>query len=185
MSMVYQETDGDLDNLNGKQVGIIGYGNLGRPMALNLRDSGVNVLIGENDPQRQAIAMREGFELAATDELVQQVSILMLMVPDERMPQIYLEQVSPNLGRNHTLIFSSSYNIAFGFIEAPSFIDVGLIAPRTMGVAVRQRYLEEQGFFSFVARRPGCQRQCLANSSGPGKSGGFAPTRRRRHRNRL
>lgn len=151
MSMVYQEMDGDLEYLTGKRVGIIGYGNLGRPMALNLRDSGVDVFVSDNDPQRQNIAMREGFDLATTAELVQQANIVMLMVPDERMPQIYLEQVSPNLARNHTLIFGSSYNIAFGFIEAPPFIDVGLIAPRTMGVAVRQRYLEDRGFFSFVA----------------------------------
>ena len=151
MSMVYQEMDGNLDTLDGKRVGIVGYGNLGRPMALNLRDSGVDVMISENDPQRQAIAMREGFELSDTSALVQQVSILMLLLPDEKMPQVFLEQVSPHLTRNHTLIFGSSYNIAFGFIEAPSFVDVGLIAPRTMGIAVRQRFLEEQGFFSFVA----------------------------------
>lgn len=151
MSMVYQAMDGDLAHLAGKPVGIIGYGNLGRPIALNLRDSGVEVLLSESDPQRQTIAASDGFTLAPTATLVGQASIVMLLTPDERMPQIYLEQVSPNLVRGHTLIFGSSYNIAFGFIEAPPFVDVGLVAPRTLGVAVRERYLDGQGFFSFVA----------------------------------
>ena len=109
----------------------------------------------------------------------------MLMVPDERMPQIYLEQISPNLGRNHTLIFSSSYNIAFGFIEAPSFIDVGLIAPRTMGVAVRQRYLEEQGFFSFVAVGQDASGNAWQTVLALAKAVGISAAWRRRHRNRL
>ena len=151
MSMVYQEMDGNLEHLSGKHVGIIGYGNLGRPMALNLRDSGVDVSVSESDPQRRDMAIREGFTLSTTPELVQQANIVMILVPDERMPQIYLEQISPHLARSHTLIFGSSYNIAFGFIEAPPFVDVGLIAPRTLGVAVRQRYLEDRGFYSFVA----------------------------------
>lgn len=151
MSMVYQEMDGDLETLAGKQVGVIGYGNLGRPIALNMRDSGVDVVVSESDPQRRIIAENEGFPLAATSQLVKDVRIIMLLVPDERMPQIYLEDVSPNLVRGHTLIFGSAYNVAFGFIEAPPFVDVGLIAPRTLGVAVRERYLADRGFFSFLA----------------------------------
>ncbi len=151
MSIVYQEFDGDLTYLEGKQVGVIGYGNLGRPLALNLRDSGIVVLVSESDAERQTIARNEGFTLVPTAELVQQVHIILLLVPDEIMPQIYIKEISPNLQRGDTLIFGSAYNVAFGFIEAPPFVDVGLIAPRTMGVAVRERYLANRGFFSFVA----------------------------------
>jgi ketol-acid reductoisomerase len=149
--MVYQESDGDLTYLDGKQVGVIGYGNLGRPIALNLRDSGVDVLVSESDVERQTIARNEGFTLVPTTALVQQAQIIMLLVPDEVMPQLYLKEISPNLQRGDTLIFGSAYNVAFGFIEAPPFVDVGLIAPRTLGIAVRERYLAERGFFSFVA----------------------------------
>jgi ketol-acid reductoisomerase len=151
MSLVYKEADANLDCLNGRQVGIVGYGNLGRPLALNLRDSGVAVVISESDPRRQALAAQEGFELLPTADLIRQVTIAWLVVPDELMPQIYLEQISPHLKRNDTLIFASAYNITFGFIEAPPFVDVGLVAPRTLGVAVRERYLAERGFFSFLA----------------------------------
>ena len=151
MSMVYQEFDGDLAYLEGKQVGIIGYGNLGRPLALNLRDSRVEVLVSETDVERQNIARNEGFTMVDTADLVRQVHIILLLVPDEIMPQLYLKEISPNLQRDDTLIFGSAYNIAFGYIEAPPFVDVGLIAPRMMGVGVRERYLADRGFYSFVA----------------------------------
>lgn len=151
MSIVYREEDGNLDYLAGKQIGVIGYGNLGRPIALNLRDSGVDVLVSESDEARCNLARTEGFTLVATPELVRQADVMMLLVPDEVMPQLYLEQISPHLERGDTLIFASSYNIAFGYIEAPPFVDVGLVAPRTLGVAVRERFLANRGFYSFVA----------------------------------
>lgn len=151
MSMIYQEQHADLDFLAGKQVGILGYGNLGRPIALNLRDSGIEVIVSERDSMRSKIANREGFPLVSIGELVQQTHIIMLLIPDELMPKIYLEEVSPHLSRGDTLVFGSAYNIAFGYIEAPPFVDVGLIAPRTLGVAVRERYLADRGFFSFVS----------------------------------
>ncbi|MBZ0302692.1 MAG: NAD(P)-binding domain-containing protein [Anaerolineae bacterium] len=151
MPLVYHEEDGSLDYLNDKLVGVVGYGNLGRPMALNLHDSGISVLVSESDADRRRLAEEEGFTLASTADLVRQADIVMLLVPDEVMPQLYLDQVSPNLERGGTLVFASSYNIAFGYIEAPPFVDVGLLAPRTLGVAVRERYLADRGFFSFVA----------------------------------
>jgi ketol-acid reductoisomerase len=151
MSMIYTEQHANLAFLKGKQVGILGYGNLGRPIALNLRDSGVEVLVSERDSMRSKIATREGFTLVSTAELVQQTHIIMLLIPDELMPKVYLEEVSPHLSRGDTLVFGSAYNIALGYVEAPPFVDVGLIAPRTLGVAVRERYLADRGFFSFVA----------------------------------
>jgi ketol-acid reductoisomerase len=151
MSMIYTEQHANRAFLEGKQVGILGYGNLGRPIALNLRDSGVEVLVSERDSMRSKIATREGFTLVSIPELVQQTHIIMLLIPDELMPRIYLEEISPHLSRGDTLVFGSAYNIAFGYVEAPPFVDVGLIAPRTLGVAVRERYLADRGFFSFVA----------------------------------
>ncbi|MBZ0294569.1 MAG: NAD(P)-binding domain-containing protein [Anaerolineae bacterium] len=151
MSIVYREEDGDLNVLAGKTVGVIGYGNLGRAMALNLRDSGIAVCVGERDQARQESAADEGFTLMQVPNLVQQTDIIMLLVPDEAMPQIYLEQVSPYLSRGDMLVFASAYNVAFGYIEAPPFIDVGLIAPRTLAVAVRERFEQDEGFYSFLS----------------------------------
>lgn len=151
MSIIYGEEAGDLSYLDDKQAGIIGYGNMGRSFALNLRDSGVRVIVSELDDTRKALAESEGFTVAPAAEIVKRASIILLLVPDEIMPQIYIQQVSPYLQRGHTVIFASAYNIKFGFIEAPPFVDIGLVAPRTLGVAVRERYERGEGFFSFVA----------------------------------
>lgn len=151
MPMIYREMDGDQSVLAGKPVSIIGYGNLGRSFALNLRDSGVQVLISDRDPQRQELARQEGFTVIPADEAAVQSTIIVLLVPDEVMPRIYLEKVSPHLQRGHSLVFGSAYNITFGYIEAPPFVDVLLIAPRTLGAAVRERYLSGAGFLSFIS----------------------------------
>ncbi len=151
MTVIYHEEDGDLDYLAGKTIGIIGYGNLGRPFALNLRDSGFKAIIGIREQARGATARADSLRTASIEDIARESNILLLMLPDEVMPQVYLEKISPHLTQGKTLIFGSGYNIAFGFIEAPPFVDVGLIAPRMLGTAVRERYLSEQGFYSFVA----------------------------------
>jgi ketol-acid reductoisomerase len=151
MTVVYHETDGDLTFLDGKVVSVIGYGNMGRPAALNLRDSGVNVLISEPRQEKQEEAVAEGFTLTELPEAIQAADIIMPLLRDEAMPQIYLDYVTPHLRRGQTLIFSSAYNITFGFIEAPPFLDVGLVSARTMGPAVRSRYESGEGYASFVA----------------------------------
>ncbi len=151
MTIIYHEEDGNLQDLVGRRVGIIGYGNMGAPTALNLRDSGIDVLVCDNRLERLGEAAAAGFDTASIQQVVQSCDILMLLYRDEAMPQIYLEEVSPYLRRGQALIFSSAYNVAFGFIEAPPFVDVGLVAARTVGAAVRERYLSGQGFASFVA----------------------------------
>lgn len=151
MTVVYHDADGDIDYLQGKTIGIIGYGNLGRPLALNLRDSGIQIVAGVRSEEARAAAQADGIYVMPIEQLVQQTQIIMLLVPDEVMPEVYLEKVSPYLAKGDTLIFSSGYNIAFGYIEAPPFVDVGLIAPRTFGAAVRERFEMGQGFYSFVA----------------------------------
>lgn len=151
MTMVYHEDDGNVETLSGKRVGVIGYGNMGCPMALNLRDSGINVIVHEPRPQRREQAAADGFAPVGIAELVSASDIIMPLLRDEAMPKIYLEGVSPHLRRGQTLIFSSAYNLTFGFIEAPPFVDVGLVAARTHGAAVRERYLSGAGFASFVA----------------------------------
>ncbi len=151
MTVIYHEEDGNLVDLLGKRVGIIGYGNMGRPVALNLRDSGMDVVVCDDRDERLSTARIEGFFTAKIQDVVQLSDVLMLLYRDEAMPQIYLEQVSPYLRRGQALIFSSAYNVAFGFIEAPPFVDVGLVAARTLGASVRERYVRGEGFASFVA----------------------------------
>lgn len=151
MTVVYHEADGDLSVLQGRQIGVIGYGALGRPVCLNLRDSGLQVLVGLKADDDTARVENDRFAYGRMETIAERCDILLMMVPDEVMPQVYLEKISPYLKRGDTLIFASGYNVAFGYIEPPPFVDVGLIAPRTIGAAVRERYLSGEGFYSFVA----------------------------------
>lgn len=150
MTVIYHEDDGNLQVLSGKTVGIIGYGNLGRPVAHNLRDSGVKLIIGLREDDTRDHAITDGFDPKPIAEMVTMCHILMLMLPDEVLPEVYIELVSPALQKGHLLIFASGYNVAFGYIEPPPFVDVGMIAPRTIGAAVRSRYKDGRGFYSFV-----------------------------------
>ncbi len=151
MTVIYHEDDGNLAALQGRRVNVLGYGNMGRPIAFNLRDSGVNVVVSEPRPEKRSQAELEGFLVRPIEEAAAECDIIMPLLRDEDMPKVYLESVSPHLRRGQALIFSSSYNIAFGFIEAPPFIDVGLVSAKTLGHAVRERFANGQGFASFVA----------------------------------
>ena len=159
MSFIYHEDAGDLSFLDGKIVACVGYGNMGRPCALNLRDSSVRVLVADPSEEKRILAAEEGFQVEDIAVTTQQADIVMLLVRDESMPQTYIEHVSPHLRRGQTLIFASAYNIAFGFIEAPTFVDVGLIAARTVGKAVRERFVAGTGYTSFVAVGQDASRQ--------------------------
>ena len=103
--------------------------------------------VGVRHDETREHAIEDGFLPLEIPNVVRKDSILMLLLPDEIMPEVYLEKIAPHLKRGDVLIFASGYNIAYGFIEPPPFIDVGVIAPRTFGVAVRERYLNGQGFF--------------------------------------
>ncbi|NWF67640.1 MAG: ketol-acid reductoisomerase [Chloroflexi bacterium] len=151
MTVLYHEDDGDLSVLAGRQVAVIGYDGLGQSFALNLRDSGIPIIVGVDERAQANAAAEDGLRAATIVDAVTDAQIILLLLPDENMAQIYIERVAPHLERGDTLVFASGYNVAFGFIEAPPFVDVGLIAPRTLAAAVRERYLSEQGFYSLVA----------------------------------
>jgi ketol-acid reductoisomerase len=151
MTVIYHDRDGDLSILQGKRTAIIGYGNMGRPAALNLRDSGVNVMVSEPRAERAAQAVEEGFTPRPVEEAVAEADIIMPLLRDEAMPAVYLETIAPHLRRGQMLIFSSAYNLTYSLIEAPGFVDVGLVSARTFGAAVRERYLSGEGYTSFVA----------------------------------
>jgi ketol-acid reductoisomerase len=149
--MVYQEADGDLNYLTDRLVGVIGYGNLGRPVALNLRDSGVRVIVGTHSEEGRRDAIADGFPAFNLDEAVKKAQVNFILMPNEVMAQAYIDQIAPFLRRGSMLVFSSAYNITFGYIEPPPFVDVGLLAPRIMAAGVREKFLSGEGYLSYVS----------------------------------
>ena len=151
MTIIYHDNDANPDNLNQRQVALIGYGNLGRSLALNLRDSGLDLIIGNQQDQYADLAQNDGFEVFSIAQAVQQADTIFLIIPDEVLPQTYLQNIAPYLRTGDMLIFASGYNIVYGYIEPPGYVDIGLLAPRTLGVGVRDGYLTGLGFPCFLA----------------------------------
>jgi len=149
-SRVYHDEDADPGAIAGETVAILGYGNQGGAQAQNLRDSGVDVVVGNRDDEYREQAVAAGFEVMGIAAAAARADILFLLVPDEVMPDVYEQHVAGGLRAGKLLNFAHGYNIAFGLIEPPSDIDVTFIAPRMIGAGVRDSYLEGGGFASFV-----------------------------------
>jgi ketol-acid reductoisomerase len=150
MAEIYHDDDADLGVLEDQTVALIGYGNQGRSQALNLRDSGVNVLVGNIRDQAGAAAKEEGFPVSNIAEACEQADVVMLLIPDEIMPEVFKTYVAPNLVPGNLVVFASGYNIAFSLITPPDYVDVALVAPRMIGVGVRENFVSGSGFPSFV-----------------------------------
>lgn len=150
MARIYHDDDADPSVLEGSTVAVIGYGNQGRSQALNLRDSGLEVVIGNRRDGALEQAERDGFRVLPIDEAARAADVVFLLVPDEVMPQVYRERVAPQLREGACLVFASGYNVAFDLIQPAERLDVVLIAPRMIGVGVRETYEEGSGFPSFV-----------------------------------
>lgn len=151
MAVIYHDTDANLGLLMDKTIAIIGYGNMGRAMALNLRDSAFPVLIGNQQDAYAEQAYRDGFEVLPVAEAAARADVILLLLPDEIMSQVYVQAIAPGLQPGNMLVFASGYAITFGFVEPPTFVDVVLIAPQAVGQYVREGYVEGSGFPSFVA----------------------------------
>lgn len=150
MATVYHDEDADLGALAGERIAVIGYGNQGRSQALNLRDSGLDVLIGNVGDVARARAVAEGFEAFDIAAAVARAQVVMVLLPDEIMPEVYARAIAPHLADGAALSFASGYTVAFGHIVPRATADVLLLAPRMIGPGVRDRFVEGRGFPSFV-----------------------------------
>jgi ketol-acid reductoisomerase len=150
MTRIYHDRDADLAELDGQRICVVGYGNQGRSQALNLRDSGLAVHIGSIRDASHDQAEADGFEVLPIAEACARADVILLLIPDEVMPGVYAEHVAPQLAAGKLLVFASGYNVAFELIQPPAEVDVVLVAPRMIGVGVRDSYLEGGGFPSFV-----------------------------------
>ena len=150
MPVVYHDSDADLAAVHGQTVAILGYGNQGGAQARNLRDSGLDVIVGNIEDAYREQALAAGFEVFPIAEASARADVLFLLTPDEIMPDVYEKDVAPHLQPGNLLNFAHGYNIAFGLIQPPPSVDVTFIAPRMIGAGVRDTYLSGEGFASFV-----------------------------------
>ena len=147
---VYHDVDADLSLLEDRLVAVIGYGNQGRAQALNLRDSGLKVLIANREDGYAERAREDGFLVLAIDQASASADVVMMLIPDEAAPAVFETQIAPHLTKGKVLVFASGYNVAFGFISPPPDVDVVLVAPRMIGAGVRDLYVAGGGFPSFI-----------------------------------
>ena len=151
MAKIYYEQDADLNVLKGKTVGIIGYGNQGRNQALNLKDSGIKVLIGERAEKPIQQARADGFEVTDAKEIATKSDIIQILTQDDLQANIYKTDIKANLKGGKALMFSHGFNIHFGQIIPPADVDVFMIAPKSPGHLVRSTYVEGKGVPALVA----------------------------------
>jgi ketol-acid reductoisomerase len=150
MSRIYHDGDADLGELAGRTLAVVGYGNQGRSQALNLRDSGLAVIVGNVEDAARERARAEGFETLPIREACERADGVLCLIPDEVMPGVFAREVAPAMRPGKLLDFASGYNVAFGRIEPPPGVDAVLVAPRMIGPGVRDRFVSGEGFPSFV-----------------------------------
>lgn len=152
MARIYYEKDCNLSLLNGKTVAIIGYGSQGHAHALNLHESGVDVIVGLYDGSKSwAKAEEAGLKVAVAAEAAAQADIIMILINDEKQPELYKESIEPNLKDGKSLVFAHGFNIHFKQIVPPENVNVFMIAPKGPGHTVRSQYEEGKGVPCLIA----------------------------------
>ena len=152
MARIFYQQDCDLQKLSGKTVAIIGYGSQGHAHALNLKDSGVNVIVGLYEGSRSwAKAEAQGLTVMTAAEAAKNADLIMILINDEKQAKLYMESIEPNLTEGKTLAFAHGFNIHFGCIKPPKDVDVTMIAPKGPGHTVRSEYQEGKGVPCLVA----------------------------------
>jgi ketol-acid reductoisomerase len=149
---VYTDKDADLNVLKNKTLAVLGFGSQGHAHALNLKDSGLNVIIGLYDGSKSiAVAEKMGFEVHPTAEAVRRADVIFVALPDTKQPAAYRKDIAPNLSKGKTLLFSHGFSIHFKTIVPPKNVDVILVAPKGPGHIVRRQYTEGKGVPALVA----------------------------------
>lgn len=148
---VYTDKDASLAPLENQTIAILGYGNQGRSQALNLRDSGMNVIVGNRDDSYLEQAKEDKFEALPILDAAKAGDFLFVLTTDESQPVIWHEQITPGVEAGNTLVWASGYNISYDLIKPPHDVDVVMVAPRMTGYMVRELYARGKGAMAQVA----------------------------------
>ena len=149
---IYYQEDCDLSNLQGKKIAIIGYGSQGHAHALNLKESGCDVIVGLYEGSKsKAKAEAQGLKVYNTAEAAKLADIIMILINDEKQADMYKQDIEPNLEAGNMLMFAHGFNIHYGCIVPPKDVDVAMIAPKAPGHTVRSEYQEGKGTPCLIA----------------------------------
>ncbi len=154
MEKIYRDDDVSLAPLEGKSVAVIGYGIQGKAQAANMRDSGVNVIIGTRPPEESdshAEAEADGFEAVTIAEATKHADVLSIELADPAQPDLYRRDIAPYLRAGQTLCFCHGFNVLYGQIIAPKNVNVTLFVPNAPGKFVREKYLKGEGVYGCVS----------------------------------
>ena len=175
MAKVYYNPDADLSLIQGKKIGIIGYGSQGHAHALNLADSGLQVSVGlyPGSPS-WARAEEAGLKVGTVDDVARDSDLMMMLVPDQVQKQVYEEHIAPHLEPGKTLMFAHGFNIHYGQISPPEGVDVSMIAPKGPGHLVRRIYTQGAGVPALVAVHQDASESALQVALAYGKGIGAA-----------
>jgi ketol-acid reductoisomerase len=149
---VYTDKDADLNVLKGKTLAVLGFGSQGHAHALNLKDSGCNVIIGLYEGSKSIpVAKEKGFQVYPTGEAVKRADVIFVALPDTKQASAYQKDIAPNLTKGKTLLFSHGFSIHFKTIVPPKEVDVILVAPKGPGHIVRRQFTEGKGVPALIA----------------------------------
>jgi len=152
MAKLYYDQDCNLELLTGKKIAVIGYGSQGHAHALNLKESGLDVRVGLYKGSKSWKAAEEaGLKVMEVAQAAKEADFIMILTPDETQAAIYKESIEPNLEEGNGLIFAHGFNIHFGQIKPPAYVDVFMVAPKGPGHTVRSQYLEGKGVPCLIA----------------------------------
>ncbi|MFF1877460.1 ketol-acid reductoisomerase [Leifsonia sp. NPDC058230] len=152
MAEIFYDNDADLSIIQGKKVAVIGYGSQGHAHAQNLRDSGVEVVVGLKEGSKSKPKAEEaGFQVLSAADAAKWADVIVILAPDQVQRHLYADDVQPNLSEGNALVFGHGFNIRFGYIEAPEGVDVIMVAPKGPGHTVRREYEAGRGVPVIVA----------------------------------
>ena len=152
MAEMYYDSDADLSIIQGKKVAIVGYGSQGHAHAMNLRDSGVEVVIALKEGSKSIQKAEEaGFTVKTVADAAEWADVIMLLAPDQHQRGIYNDHIAQHMTEGKTLAFAHGFNIRFGYIEAPAGVDVILVAPKAPGHTVRREFEAGRGIPDIIA----------------------------------
>jgi ketol-acid reductoisomerase len=148
---IYHENDADLENILGKTIAIVGYGNQGKPQAECLRDSGCKVIIGSIEDASAVKARQDGFEVLPIAEAAKKADLIQILLPDEVQGSVYKEEIAPHIKAGKILCCSHGFNIVFKQIVPPKSVDIIMVAPKSPGSEERKAYVAGFGVPGLIA----------------------------------